>query len=115
MKSFLKPHSRTLREFQSRVLRSRFFVVSAALHLLLIATFGTRKFFKKLAAPPDFAVSDLRVFLRASQPASAAIFPIEARTAHSPFKEAAAPTPEISVANAAAGFRNRQLEFTSFV
>src|SRR3989442_399403 len=115
MKSLLKPRSRAAREFQRRIVRSRFFAVSAVLHVLLIATFGTRKFFKKSAEPADFAASDVRIFLSATQPVAATSLPIEARTAKSAFKEPAAASPEISGANAPGRFRNRRFDFAAFV
>src|SRR5438093_7062625 len=49
MELFHAVRTKAARQLQSGIVRSRFFAFSVLFHLLLIATFGTRKFLKKYA------------------------------------------------------------------
>jgi Domain of unknown function (DUF4159) len=54
MASFFQRHRRALREFQRRLLNSRFFTISVLIHLILVAAFGGTVLFHRYVEPPDF-------------------------------------------------------------
>jgi uncharacterized protein DUF4159 len=67
--SFFSTQGKALREFQRRLVNSRFFIVSLLLHVLLVFALGTTVLFTRYVEPPDFTGEEGGSFVSSDQPA----------------------------------------------